>query len=111
VHAGVASLYAGSPPDFIDRMPYGYGDEEQIRADVFDGGFASCELEVVRLVGRGSALDIAKGYVSGTPLTHQLAERGADLATTAGAVARHIDEASGSEPFVARNAAFVLTAA
>jgi ubiquinone/menaquinone biosynthesis C-methylase UbiE len=73
----MAELFPEDPPDFLRRVPHGYADQEQIRADVEDAGFDRVELERVALTGLApSAAVLAEGYCLGTPLRFELAERG-----------------------------------
>lgn len=73
----MAQLFPHDPPDFLRRVPHGYADPDQIRADVEDAGFVVAELERVELTGQApSAVALAEGYCLGTPLRFELAERG-----------------------------------
>jgi len=73
----MAELFPQNPPDFLRRVPHGYADQDQIRADVEDAGFDRVELERVGLTGHASsAATLAEGYCLGTPLRFELAERG-----------------------------------
>ena len=71
-------LYPDSPPTFLDA-PHGYFDPDRIRADFESAGWSEPTIEMVRFVAEtSSSRDIATGFVKGSPLTHELAERGAD---------------------------------
>jgi SAM-dependent methyltransferase len=103
-------LFPEDPPRFLDT-PYGYNDAARIRADAAAGGFGEIELETVRFQTTApSALEFAKGFVYGTPLTHNLKQRGADLDAVAGAIARSAAGVGGSDPFTLDVAAIVITA-
>jgi len=73
----MAELFPQDPPAFLRRVPHGYADPDQIRADVQDAGFEQVDVERVELTGRApSAVMLAEGYCLGTPLRFELAERG-----------------------------------
>ena len=78
IHAALAQLFPADPPRFLET-PYGYHDSDRIRADMVEAGWRNVELEDVYLKGVSpSAGDFAAGFALGTPLAHELAERGAD---------------------------------
>jgi hypothetical protein len=82
-----------------------------VRADAAAGGFAQVQLDTVCLQTRGpSALEFVRGMMLGTPLCHQLTERGADLETATRAVARAVARVGGSAPVTLDLAATVVTA-
>jgi len=73
----MAQLFPQDPPDFLRRVPHGYADPDQIRADVEAAGLIVAELEQVGLTGQApSAAALAEGYCLGTPLRFELADRG-----------------------------------
>jgi hypothetical protein len=73
----MAELFAEDPPSFLRRVPHGYADPEQIRADILASGFETVNVETVALTGHApSAATLAEGYCMGTPLRFELAERG-----------------------------------
>jgi SAM-dependent methyltransferase len=100
-------LFPAAPPTFL-AVPHGYHDPERIRADFTSAGWDDPTIELVRLEGESSARGLAIGFSSGSPLTHELAERGADPSE----VANHIaDGLGGASPYTVELAALVLTAA
>jgi SAM-dependent methyltransferase len=107
IEAVLAELFPDDPPRFLDS-PHGYHDSGRIRADYEAAGWETVSIESLRLTGRSaSAREIAVGFASGSPLTHELAARGADPA----AVADRITGALGDEtPYELDLAALVLTA-
>jgi hypothetical protein len=110
IHEWLRGMFPDNPPRFLDT-PYGYHDPERIRADAAAGGFAEVQLEDVRLQTRGSsALEFATGMVRGTPLSHQLRERGADLENATRDIAQAVARVGGSAPFTLDLAATVITA-
>jgi SAM-dependent methyltransferase len=105
----VAELFPADPPRFFET-PYGY-DRDKLRADLEAAGWSDVRLEVVRLAGESpTAGGYALGFVRGSPLTHELVARGADLDAVerkaAEALAAHI----GDRPLRAEQAAVVITA-
>jgi SAM-dependent methyltransferase len=78
IEAALRELYPASPPTFLDA-PHGYFDPDRIRADFEAAGWSEPGIEVLRFLGESpSSRDIAAGFVTGSPLAHELAERGAD---------------------------------
>ncbi|HEX6763231.1 MAG TPA: class I SAM-dependent methyltransferase [Gaiellaceae bacterium] len=78
IEAALNELYPESPPTFLDA-PHGYFDPDRVRADFGAAGWADPRIEEVRFLAESpSSRDIATGFVTGSPLTHELAERGAD---------------------------------
>jgi SAM-dependent methyltransferase len=100
-------LFPASPPNFLD-VPHGYHERERIRADFEAAGWHGLTIEAVRLSGESpSARDVAIGFASGSPLAHELAERGAD---TEDVVDRITGALGGGAPYTTELAALVLTA-
>ena len=103
-------LFPDDPPRFLET-PYGYHDPERIRADAAAGGFAEVRLDTVCLQTHApSALSLVSGMVRGTPLSHQLNERGADLESVTRDVARAVARVGGAAPCTVDLAATVITA-
>ena len=68
--------YSDNPPDFFERVPHGYHDPDQIRADLTEAGFAEISIEVVTLVAEAaSARDAAVALTMGTPFRMMLQAR------------------------------------
>lgn len=111
VDAALVALWPDDPPRFM-HVPHGYGDPGQIRADLGAAGWEDVRLEDVNLEGAvPTAEDVAAGYARGTPLAHQLAERGADVDEVVRAVTAALERLSRERPFRVEHAAIVLTAA
>lgn len=111
----VASLYdelvarwPQDPPDFFARVPYGYADEQVLRADLAAGGFDDVEVERVALTTRAQARDLTDGYCYGAPLRFALAERG-DLPTLAAELGERMAQRWGEADFDHEMSALLLT--
>jgi SAM-dependent methyltransferase len=110
LHDAVVAMFPEDPPRFFDT-PYGYHERARMLADAAAGGFDDVQLDDVRLHGHGpSALDFATGFVRGSPLTHELVRRGADLDSVARDVGDVLARDGGSAPFTLDLAATVITA-
>jgi SAM-dependent methyltransferase len=96
--SAVAELMPDNPPRFVERVPHGYHDVKQIRADLEAGGFSAIEIESLRLVGHAaSAADVALGFALGTPLRAAVEERDpAGLPAAIDAVAASMREQLGT---------------
>lgn len=110
IHATLAKLFPADPPRFMET-PYGYHDTEQIRADMTRAGWEDPHLETVRVESLGpSADDAAAGFALGTPLAHELAERGADPDAVVSTLADALVHVGGKRPFKPALAATVISA-
>jgi SAM-dependent methyltransferase len=107
LHETVTALYPADPPRFFET-PYGYG-RKGAAADIAAAGWQA-QLDAVNLDVDCAAVDLAEGYVRGTPLSHQLAERGADPDAVVRLFVDALVGAFGGERFTMRNAATVITA-
>jgi SAM-dependent methyltransferase len=113
VLSAVADLHPDDPPTFLQRIPHGYHDEAQIRADLAAAGFTSgVEIEHVDGVSRAAtAYEVALAYCHGTPMRNFLDARGpveVDRATEAAAAA--IARTFGDRDLEGRINALVVTA-
>ena len=69
------------------------------------------QLDEVRLQGHGpSALEFVTGFVHGTPLSHDLTQRGADLDRVAREACLPVARIAGTAPVTIDLAAIVITA-
>jgi ubiquinone/menaquinone biosynthesis C-methylase UbiE len=110
IHAALAQLFPADPPRFLET-PYGYHDSDRIRADMVEAGWRDVKLEDVYLHGLSpSAADFAAGFALGTPLTHELAERGADADAVAHALTAAVLPLGDQRPFTPALAATVISA-
>jgi SAM-dependent methyltransferase len=106
----IKRLFPDDPPTFLDT-PYGYGDHDRIRADMEAAGWTDIELEdVTHPADAASAMDVAVGYARGTPLSGQLAERGADTDAVIEELARDLAAIGGERPFHSTHTATIITA-
>lgn len=104
-------LFPDDPPHFFET-PYGYHDTERLRADMVAGGWQNIHLADVRLQSSSpSVAEFVTGFVHGSPLTHELVARQADLERVAGELARAMIPVGGERPFTAALAATVIVAA
>ncbi len=103
----VTALHPEDPPRFF-HTPYGYA-RKRIAADIAAAGW-DAQLEDVRLEVPCAAVDVAEGFVRGTPLSHELAERGADPAAVVRDVVAALTHAFGAARFPLAHAATVVTA-
>jgi SAM-dependent methyltransferase len=103
-------LFPADPPRFLET-PYGYHDTKQLLADMAQAGWENVKLEDTRLEGESpSADDFATGFVRGSPLTHSLADHGANLDTVTRELARALIPVGGNRPFRPTLNATVITA-
>jgi ubiquinone/menaquinone biosynthesis C-methylase UbiE len=110
IHTTLASLFPADPPRFMET-PYGYHDTERLRADMADAGWEDVQLVTVRLQGVSpSATEVATGFALGTPLAHELAERGVDSDAVTRALTEALIPVGGEQPFKTLHAATVITA-
>jgi ubiquinone/menaquinone biosynthesis C-methylase UbiE len=108
--AVLADLFPADPPDFVERIPHGYHDQEQIRSDAAAGGLEVESIERIVLRGTAaSARTLAEGFCFGTPLRFALQKRG-DLGALTDAVAQRLTLRLGEGSVEGDLAAFVVTA-
>ena len=111
VIAALADVFPNDPPTFLARIPHGYHDADQVRADLAAAGFEGIQIENVELDCRSrSAADLAHGYCRGTPLRPEIQARG-DLNATTDAVAVALEARFGAGPVTGRMSALVVEAA
>jgi SAM-dependent methyltransferase len=102
--------FPDDPPRFLDT-PYGYGDHDRLRSDLAAAGWENVELDVVRTTGHSpSAEDAALGFLTGSPLSFELGERGEDAASFGAELTRRLAAAGGDSPYTSELAATVITA-
>jgi SAM-dependent methyltransferase len=102
--------FAADPPRFLGT-PYGYHERERHEADVRAGGFEDVRFDDVRLRGAGpSAAHFAYGWVHGSPLRHELVERGGDDDELVDVITAAFIDLAGDSPFTPELAATVITA-
>jgi len=103
--------FPDDPPRFLDT-PYGYGDHDRLRRELAAAAWEKVELDEVRRTGQSpSAEDTAIGYLTGTPLSFELTERGEDPESFKGELTRRLADSGGERPYTSALAATVITAA
>lgn len=97
VTEALAERFPADPPRFMARIPHGYHDVAQIRADLNAAGFTEVATEVVVEISRASSPHaVALAYCQGTPLRAEIEFRdpsGLEAATAyaANALAQKFD--------------------
>ena len=110
IEEALLGLFPDDPPTFL-HTPFGYGAHEPIRADMEAAGWTGVALEDVTLASQvPSAEHVAIGYTRGTPLTGQLAERGADADRVIEKVTSDLAAFGGEGLYRAEHTATVITA-
>ncbi len=110
-HTTIASFFHTDQPPFY-LVPFGLHDRDAVRQMFLDAGFTTVDVDVVDLTGTSaSALTAAKGLVFGTPVLHQIQERGgAPPETIMHAVAERLSQEGGAQPMELPMRALVFTA-
>jgi SAM-dependent methyltransferase len=109
MQAALDRRFPDSPPTFLD-VPHGYNDLERIRSDLDAAGWEDATIESVRLPSSSpTALDFATGFAAGSPLTHELAARGADPVDVAAEMANELAGVGGDAPFAVELGALVIS--
>jgi hypothetical protein len=109
VVAALTDILGHQVSDWLQRVPYGYHDADQIRSDTTAGGFDVVSVDRVGLRGRADAAATAEGFCCGTPLRFDLAAAG-DLDAITARVAAHLGERLGDAPIDADLSAYVVAA-
>jgi SAM-dependent methyltransferase len=108
--SSLAAVLPIDPPDFVVRVPHGYTDVGQIRADLVAGGLTVEAIERLVLRGRAdSARQVAEGFCGGTPLRFALQQRGS-LAALTEQIAADMTRRLGTGPVESDLAAYVISA-
>jgi ubiquinone/menaquinone biosynthesis C-methylase UbiE len=111
VHA-LAALFPDDPPTFIARIPHGYHDADQVRADLERAGFDDVAIETVQLRAHAaSPRDVAIAFCHGTPVRDEILQRDSgalDRATDT--VTTALAERFGARAIDGRMSALVVTA-
>ena len=107
----LAILFPTDPPTFF-QIPFGYYSLDTIKDVVSEAGFGDIDMAVLpRESTSPTAHHVALGYVAGTPLSLQLADRSTpSLADTILAVEQAVASAHGSAPVSAKMQALVIQA-
>jgi ubiquinone/menaquinone biosynthesis C-methylase UbiE len=108
----LAKVFPHNPPQFMQRTPHGFHDNNLIRADLKKAGFSSVTIEPMEAVSRAnSAETAAKAYCQGSPLRLEIEERGApglDAATARAAEA--VAKRFGPDKIEGKIRAYIVTA-
>jgi SAM-dependent methyltransferase len=107
----VTQAFPSNPPRFF-RIPFGYADESQIRADLLSGGFHVVSIESVDLVSRCSSAEHASiGLLKGCPVLGEIQARGTPSADELVArLARELEQRYGTGSFEVPMRALVVKA-
>jgi ubiquinone/menaquinone biosynthesis C-methylase UbiE len=107
----VARLFSHDPPDFFERMPFGYHDARAIREEVERAGFTHVDVEVVEKVVPATSEGAAIGLCQGTPLRGEIEARAPErLEEVTEAVRVALEAHYGGKTFEHRMSALVVTA-
>lgn len=108
----VAALFPADPPRFMERVPFGWNDADQIRRELESAGFGEIAIEQVEKTTRApSAAVVAAGLCKGTPLRNELEARAnGRLDAITSAVSETLTARYGSAPFDQRMSALVVVA-
>jgi ubiquinone/menaquinone biosynthesis C-methylase UbiE len=113
VHAAIAARYPDDPPVFMERIPHGYFQADQIRADLLAAGFDG-DITIDEVGARSVAPTseiVARAYCYGTPTRNFLEARGeGELAASAATAAAALAKAFGRTDLDGRINAFVISA-
>jgi ubiquinone/menaquinone biosynthesis C-methylase UbiE len=108
----LAARFPADPPRFLARIPHGYHDGSNIRADLNEAGFVEILIEAVEETSRASSPRVpAVAYCQGTPLRAEIEARdpsGLEAATEHAATA--LAQRFGPGPIEGRIQAIVITA-
>jgi SAM-dependent methyltransferase len=111
VSAAIATRYPDDPPRFMERIPHGYFQADQIRADLASAGFHGA-ITIDEVGARSSAPTseiVARAYCYGTPTRNFLEARGeGELAAAATTAEAAVASAFGPTDLDGRINAFVI---
>ncbi len=75
VNDTLIKLFPRNPPPFFDT-PYGYYQLDEVKASLADAGFGDIEIAILPRISRyETPRQVALGYILGTPVCSQIAER------------------------------------
>jgi ubiquinone/menaquinone biosynthesis C-methylase UbiE len=108
----VGAMFAGDPPTFMNRVPYGHHDVAVLEQALRAAGFSAVASEPVeRRTAAPDARAVATFICQGTPLRAEIEARDpAGLDATTDAVAAAIADRFGNGPVNGRTRAIVVTA-
>ena len=110
-HTTTAGFFAKDPPTFY-LTPFGWNDQDSIRAAFTAAGFASVQIDVVAKTATAvSAADFAIGIVRGNPIASAISERLGDVhERVIAAVAKELARDGGERPWRGQLRALVVRA-
>jgi SAM-dependent methyltransferase len=92
----VTGFFPDDPPGFY-QVPFGYFDEDIIRASVLRAGFSAVTITPVHLASAiPSAIEFATGLVYGSPLFQEVIARGGDPQAVCSAIATEFEQQLGA---------------
>lgn len=107
----VARIFSDDPPNFLERMPFGYHDRKVIREAVERAGFSAVDVEVVEKSVSATSAGSAIGLCQGTPLRAEIEARAPErLQEVTDAVRVALEAHYGGATFEHRMSAVVVTA-
>ncbi|MEU6281434.1 class I SAM-dependent methyltransferase [Streptomyces sp. NPDC047028] len=111
LQAGLERAFPVDPPRFLPTVPHGYDGPAVVAADLAAAGFTVQEEQELTLQGRAaSTVDVATGYLTGTPLRAAVEECGEGPAVRA-TVVEEMAARLGPGPVTAPMTAYVFLAA
>jgi SAM-dependent methyltransferase len=111
LQAGLERAIPVDPPRFFPTVPHGYADPAVVAADLAAAGFAVEDAQELTLQGTArSTVDLAVGYLTGTPVRVAVEERGDEAAVRA-TVIEEMTARLGPGPVTATMTAYVFRAA
>ncbi|MGV8986769.1 MAG: class I SAM-dependent methyltransferase [Cypionkella sp.] len=108
----VRKHYPANPPDFFERVPFGYFNPAQIKADLGAAGFSDVTIDTVTRESRApTARDAAVALCMGTPLRMAILERDPEgLGGVTDLVEAALRQRYGAGPICAKMQALVVVA-
>jgi len=111
VNDTLSNLFPKSPPPFFDT-PYGYHRIDEIKTLLIETGFGDLEISILPRTSKcETARQVALGYILGTPVCIQIAERREpSVEEVVNIVERAVSETYGQSSIHAKMQALVFTA-
>lgn len=112
VTQAAVKIFPNDPPLFLDRIPYGYYDNDAMRKTLQDAGFKHIVIQEKITISKAvSALHVAMAFTYGTPLRNEIEARDPDgLQKVALAAVDLIKKYCGEGEISAKMHGFVITA-
>ncbi len=104
-------LFQENPPLFLDRVPHGYHDKDQIAEDLREGGFSNFTIDTLSLTSKANAPQIpAFAYCQGTPMRNELEALDANLNQVTSIVEEALSRSFGTSQISGPIQAHIVTA-